>query len=55
MMADMRKRRGRMLVFHRALVLVGEMSMSVPREDWCMKERTTPAQMKMGRTIRTRE
>ena len=51
--AERRNRRGRIGVSHSGLSLVGAMSISAPREDWCMKDRTTPATMNSGRTIRT--
>ena len=35
------------------LIFVGAISMSVPSDDWCMHESTTPATMKSGSAIRT--
>jgi len=44
---------GKTLVSHSGLNLVGEMSMSVPSDDWCMKDSTTPVTIKNGSAIRT--
>ena len=53
MIADSRNSTGRIGVFHSGLSFVGAISISVPSEDWCMKDSTTPATMNSGRTIPT--
>ncbi len=53
MNAEKRNSSGSTLVSQSGLILVGAMSISVPSDDWCMQDSTTPATMNSGRTTRT--
>ena len=46
--ADSRNRSGRMGVCHSGCIFGPAMTISVPSDDWCRVERTTPAMMKMN-------